>query len=423
MRISEQYTVACMFIDSDVIGLVSNKLKPEMFEDDFYREFYTEMLKAYDIGKKHNVPSITQALESERFPSKFILNEIMNFAKLPVTPYDVRTYADVVISEYKKRALLKMLNTIIPDGKRIDKQIGELMNELEALLQNKDVDGKSLKDIVSENEEKYFCEHEGEKIYTGFEKLDEITGGLEGGDTIVIGARPGVGKSALTNQIILQMARTGKRIGLFNLEMSNKQIYERAVSSQSAIGLRRIRRAKRFLGDEQEKFQKANEELKKLDVMVFSGSKTVSEIRNLSRNQQFDCIMIDYLQLVKSDVRYSNRASEVGAISKAIKGLAMELNIPIVILSQLNRVSEMRETKEPTMAELREAGDIEQDASIIILLWNLDEERERKGLKVDKNRQGEAGKIVMRFDGNEMKFIETNDTITEESDTRRTPFD
>ena len=220
---------------------------------------------------------------------------------------------------------------------------------------------------------------------------------------IVIGARPGVGKSAFTSQIILEMAKAGKRIGFYNLEMSEKQVYERLLSNQSGIRLNRIRRAIQFLGDERERFERANKTLGKMDILISSGTKSVSEIRNECRHQELDCIIIDYLQLVRADTRYQSRASEVGAISKAIKALAMELNVPIIALSQLNRTSEMRETKEPTMGELREAGDIEQDASIIILLWNLDnEDKTRKGLKVDKNRQGELGKIVYRFDGNEM---------------------
>ena len=166
----------------------------------------------------------------------------------------------------------------------------------------------------------------------------------------------------------------------------------------------------------------------KMDILISSGTKSVSEIRNECRHQELDCIIIDYLQLVRADTRYQSRASEVGAISKAIKALAMELNVPIIALSQLNRTSEMRETKEPTMGELREAGDIEQDASIIILLWNLDnEDKTRKGLKVDKNRQGELGKIVYRFDGNEMRFQETEEELKSKDGFKTvrtpTPFD
>ena len=129
-------------------------------------------------------------------------------------------------------------------------------------------------------------------------------------------------------------------------------------------------------------------------------------------------IIIDYLQLLKAESTYrGNRAAEVGEISRAIKNLAMELNIPIIALSQLNRVSEMKETKEPTMAELREAGNIEQDASVIMLMWNLDsDDRTKKGCKIEKNRQGNTGKVVMRFNGDLMKFEETNETVKEASE-------
>ena len=224
------------------------------------------------------------------------------------------------------------------------------------------------------------------------------------------------------------MAKAGKRIGFYNLEMSEKQVYERLLSNQSGIRLNRIRRAIQFLGDEKERFERANQTLGKMDILISSGTKSVSEIRNECRHQELNCIIIDYLQLVRADTRYQSRASEVGAISKAIKALAMELNVPIIALSQLNRTSEMRETKEPTMGELREAGDIEQDASIIILLWNLDnEDKTRKGLKVDKNRQGELGKIVYRFDGNEMRFQETEEELKSKDGFKTvrtpTPFD
>ena len=139
-----------------------------------------------------------------------------------------------------------------------------------------------------------------------------------------------------------------------------------------------------------------------------------------------DCIVIDYIQLLRADIHYQSRANEVGAISKAIKALAMELNIPIIALSQLNRVSEMRQDKVPTMGELREAGDIEQDASIILLMWNIVDDK--KGLKVEKNRQGILSTEVLRFDGDNMQFIETDESIKEAAKGFRkaeepTPFD
>lgn len=241
---------------------------------------------------------------------------------------------------------------------------------MEALRENRISSIHPLGEVIDAASGRYFRESDGRRILTGFPKPDDITGGLEGGDMIVIGARPAVGKSAFISLIALHMAEADLRVGFYNLEMSDRQVYERLLSGVSKIGLTRIRRAKGFLSDEEERFQKANDALATVDMHIRSGAVSVSEIRSECRHLGLDCLIIDYIQLLRTDVRYQSRASEVGAISKAIKALAMELDIQIIALSQLNRVSEQRENKEPTMGELREAGDIEQDASIIMLMWN-----------------------------------------------------
>lgn len=426
--LEERSVIGCLLMDNGQIHKICDILKPEMFSDPLMRDIYREIVKAYDIGQPSNLVTITQAVECDTFPREHIGQMLKECALLPITSGEISSYADSLVKEYKARELKRLLSDIRVTAAGVNTQIADLMRELEALRKNEKSRAKQLSAIVGEYRDQYFKEQTEDKLYTGFSKLDDITGGLEGGDMIVIGARPGVGKSAFISQIILEMAKKGNRIGFYNLEMSDKQVYERFLSNQSGIKLNRIRRAKRFLEDEQERFRKANDTLGRMDILISSGAKSVSEIRNECRHQELDCIIIDYLQLVKADIRYQNRANEVGAISKAIKALAMELNIPIIALSQLNRVSEVRETKEPTMGELREAGDIEQDASIIILLWNLDSDDTcRKGLKVDKNRQGELGKIVYRFDGGEMKFIETDEEVKSSGGFKRvpvkTPFD
>lgn len=302
----------------------------------------------------------------------------------------------------------------------------EMLQELEAMKENDTVKIHALNEIVDSISDGYFKEPDTEPLYTGLEKLDNTLGGLEGGDMIVIGARPAVGKSAFVTQIAINLADRKKKIAFYNLEMSDKQVYERLLSRKSRIGLNRIRRARSFLGDEKDRFDKANQELKKSTLFIRSGAVTVSQIRNECRHLDLDCIVIDYIQLLRSDIHYQSRANEVGAISKAIKALAMELNIPIIALSQLNRVSEMRQDKVPTMGELREAGDIEQDASIILLMWNIVDDK--KGLKVEKNRQGILSTEVLRFDGDNMQFIETDESIKEAAKGFRkaeepTPFD
>ena len=426
--LAEKTVIGCLLMDSKELHQIYDLLKPDMFQDPVLKEIYREIVKLYDIGQPANLVTITQGVESETYTREYITQVLRDCALLPYTSTELKSYAESVVRDYKAEVFRNILTRTQVTAAGVEYQIADTIQELEALKRSEKNKSKKLTAIVSEYQDQYFQEQKEEKLYTGFSKLDEITGGLEGGDVIVIGARPGVGKSAFTSQIILEMAKAGKRIGFYNLEMSEKQVYERLLSNQSGIRLNRIRRAIQFLGDEKERFERANKTLGKMDILISSGTKSVSEIRNECRHQELDCIIIDYLQLVRADIRYQSRASEVGAISKAIKALAMELNVPIIALSQLNRTSEMRETKEPTMGELREAGDIEQDASIIILLWNLDnEDKTRKGLKVDKNRQGELGKIVYRFDGNEMRFQETEEELKSKDGFKTvrtpTPFD
>ena len=426
--LAEKTVIGCLLMDNKELHQIYDLLKPDMFQDPVLKEIYREIVKLYDIGQPANLVTVTQAVESESYTREYITQVLRDCALLPYTSTELKSYAESVVRDYKAEVFRNILTRTQVTAAGVEYQIADTIQELEALKRSEKNKSKKLTAIVTEYQDQYFQERKEEKLYTGFSKLDEITGGLEGGDVIVIGARPGVGKSAFTSQIILEMAKAGKRIGFYNLEMSEKQVYERLLSNQSGIRLNRIRRAIQFLGDEKERFESANQMLGKMDILISSGTKSVSEIRNECRHQELDCIIIDYLQLVRADTRYQSRASEVGAISKAIKALAMELNVPIIALSQLNRTSEMRETKEPTMGELREAGDIEQDASIIILLWNLDnEDKTRKGLKVDKNRQGELGKIVYRFDGNEMRFQETEEELKSKDGFKTvrtpTPFD
>ena len=355
---------------------------------------------------------MSQALENHKWSPEVIADELKKCTLSAPSSVVIRSYANTVILDYKARTLKALFQKVSLKACDVENTISEVLVRCEELQAGNDIQSKSLKQIVKENRDNYFNEHVGENgVKTGFYKLDDCLGNLEGGDVTVVGARPGVGKSAFVTQMIGQMAKKSYRVGYFNLEMNESQVYERFVARLAELSLTRVRRAKTFLGEEQEKFNKANDEMSGYDVIISTGSKAVSEIRTESRHQRFDVIIIDYLQLIKADRRYSNRASEVGDISKAIKELSMALHVPIILLSQLNRTSEIRDTKEPTMSELRESGDIEQDASNIILLWNMSEDGKYKGLKVEKQRQGEHMKEGLMFDGEHMKFVERQETF------------
>ena len=420
--LAEQNVIGSMLLDSESIGKIQD-LEPDMFGSELYGRMYLEFLRGYEAG--YQVNAVVLAAKITDFPADMVQKEIRTCLENTIASVGVESYADIVIREYRAARLNRILQSVKPDPESVDEQIGRLINDMEALLDNRENQSKTLAEITQENKDKYFRDNEAQRMYIGFPKLDDLLGGLEGGDMIVIGARPGVGKSAFVTQVTTSLARSGKRVGFYNLEMQEKQVYERFVVAESGIGLTRLRRAVRFLGDEEERFRRANEVLEKEEqIIITTGSKSVSEIRNESRHMGYDIIVIDYLQLLKSDRTYrGNRYAEVGAISKAIKALAMELNIPIIALSQLNRVSEARENKEPTMAELREAGDIEQDASVILLMWNTAKnDSSRKGIKVEKQRQGRTGKLVFRFRGDLMKFEETDEAPGTDCQEDENPF-
>ena len=259
----------------------------------------------------------------------------------------------------------------------------------------------------------------------GFEKLDRAIGGFDGGDTTIIAARPGVGKSAFTLQVIRNFGRSGIRTGYFNLEMSTKQVYERAIASASGIDLSRIRLGINFLNNERELFSKGNEQLEKeTNVYIISGMQTIHSIRQLQKKHGFQVIVVDYLQLIKTESkRNGNRATEVGEISRGLKAIATDFDIPVIALSQLNRVSEMNKDKEPTMSELRESGDLEQDASTIIMMWNPNrDDSHEKMIKVEKSRNGTDDRVRLYFDGKHMTFS-VNDYQSDRNDSEDSVLD
>lgn len=410
MNDAELLVIGSILIEPQSINKIYNMIRPEMFSEEIGQTCYREMLYMYDNGQDISIVGLTNRMDNGRIDMDYFKELIKQSMTAVISPAYIKSYAEEIVRQYQSSKVKEIISRVSVRPKDIQNSIAEMLVALEHLTEHKESTCKYLKTIVAENRSNYFVEKQEVGVKTGFYKLDDLIGALEPGDVTVIGARPAVGKSALVAQIVLQIAGKGKRIGYFNLEMSESQIFERMVSQTAPLSLTRVRRAKKFLGDEEQLYNNASDKLTEYDVVISSGGKSISQVRQESRHANFDVIIIDYLQLVKADRKYGNRASEVGDISKAIKSLAMELKIPIILLSQLNRASEGRDTKEPSMSELRESGDIEQDASNIILLWNLSNEyKSYKGLKIEKNRQGELGKIGMKFIGDNMKFVEAQE--------------
>lgn len=406
---AEMEVISALLIDGGQIVNVYKVLSPEMFESPTYGRIYGIYASAYEQHKDITYAEIQQGLITGGMSEEYARDCIKECLDQSLSWMTIKANAILIRDEYRARKATEILNHTRPTGADIEKCIRDTIADLEKLTLQDEVKEKPLSQIVDENEGNYFKQNDKPRLNMGLKKLDESIGGIEGGDVVIIAARPAVGKSAFALQIIRQFAKDGKKVAYFNLEMREKQVYERFAAAASGIELNRIRLATNFLGDEREKFTRANDMLKQQDkIIVHSGSKQVSDIRSETRERGYDVIVIDYLQLLKPNTRRgANRYAEVGDISRGIKAIAMDYNIPVIALSQLNRASEGKENKEPFMSDLRESGDIEQDASVILMLWNPDmKDKSKKVIKIEKARQGTTSRQDLYFDGKHMTFSE-----------------
>lgn len=260
-------------------------------------------------------------------------------------------------------------------------------------------------------------------IQTGYTRFDRLTNGLHGGELIVLAARPGVGKSAMAMNIAENVAKQGKTVAIFSLEMSNEQIIERMMSGMSGVPLEYIKSGQLPHGEaDLEKLRIAQETIcgkMKMygnDYASIKPSEIASQCRRLKQQHGLDLIVIDYIQLMNSGVdAKQGRQNEVAAISRALKLLAKELHVPVIALSQLKRDAEIRNIKgkesqgggEPVLSDLRESGAIEQDADIVLFIHKEEVSGVMKySLIVAKHRNGEQGKIELFWLGKIVRFVD-----------------
>lgn len=421
--LAEKTLIGYLIMDNQRIIDVVNVLSREMFTTPIYGDIFQAMIDNFSEKVECNIVSLQPILLEKGYDEEAVNVNLFNAVSDLDFSISFKSCIDVIHNTYKAKVLGEKFNIKMQGTNEVDDVIKSIIGELEGLSGNKQQEVVTVADMVGRNKDRYFKpEANNKKVYFGLKKLDEYVGGVEGGDVVVLAARPAVGKSAMALQIIEYNAIKGKKVCYLNLEMQEKQIYERMLAKASKIDMLRIRNAVAFLNDEEEKFNSGNEKLKTYDnIFVRNGSAMVSDVRSCVKNGEYDLVVIDYLQLLKPDKgRGSNRYAEVGDISRGIKAIAMDYNVPIIALSQLNRASEGKEDKEPTMSELRESGDIEQDASVIIMLWNSDvNDKSKKRIKVDKARQGKLGSEDLVFNGSSMSFVGSDGFIPVEDN----PFD
>ncbi len=401
--------------------LAKMDVSPEMFESPVYGQIFELCQEWEKTGSEINALKIAQAITTD-----YVTSEDAN--KILADTIDSRDASasdefccKEIRKKYRARKANEILAHISVNSGNVDSLLEELTADFDSLKESEGAKAVRMSDLVKYRGD-YFKEKE--TVYdTGISSIDDNIGSFDRGDLIIIAARPAVGKSALAFQMARRFGRKGLKTGYFNLEMTAKQLYERAIAGTSEINMKRIRNATNFLNDEKAKFDKGNDLLsQESNLYIYEGSFRVKDIKAEQMINRYDAIFVDYLQLIRPDKARSNRREEVADISKGLKRIAMDYNIPVFALSQLNRASEINKDKEPSMAELREAGDIEQDASTILMLWNPNKEDfTTKMLKVEKGRQTGNSRQELKFDGSKMLFYEEG--FEEAADDMDIPFD
>ena len=411
---SEENVISCLLNNWDEKVDLSQVpfLKPEHFANELLGKVFGFFLEASENGRAENYFTISEKLKDiESIPQEDVQGYITQLFKDNVTSVSFVPCAKNVVTEYRKRTAISLLNHTQFSFDGLDNELSEVIEELSALRSmTAEETGVSLAEMAEMYADSYPKGDDDNSIGTGIEDLDTILGGTQGGDLCFIGARPSAGKSAFANQIALHFEQCKKKVGFFNLEMQKNAVYERFLASESRVSLSGIRGRRSVSVWEEESLSIANQKMRNVKNLIFyTGTFTASKVRRIVERDKLDVVIIDYLQLLKSDGHYNNRASEVGEISHAIKAIAMDFNIPIFSLVQLNRAVEMRDDKEPTLSDIRESGDIEQDASQVIFLWTIPNPADKddtssKGCRVAKNRNGQLGSARLKFHGEVMKF-------------------
>lgn len=310
----------------------------------------------------------------------------------------------------KKRQILEISKNIqkeILNEDNIDVFIEKNIQALQKVEQQTEKDESFVSQVVTTAEiiEKSINRKEDYSLYTGYIDLDALTDGLHNGEFTVVGARPGVGKTTFSLGLAENIAKKGKEVTYVSLEMSETQIIQKLLAMRTGINSRKIRNGNL----EQKEVEKLGFEcmtLGNLKFNILTKTSTIQQIeiqaRRMKNKGKLDLLIIDYLQLVRNMGSFRSREQEVADISRTLKLLSLELDIPVIALCQLNRNASKAE---PTLADIRESGSIEQDADNVIFLYQENQESDLVTVDLQKQRSGNIGKLELKFHKNTSRFV------------------
>ncbi|CZR82481.1 Replicative DNA helicase [Clostridioides difficile] len=422
---SEQSILGSILLDKDAIITVTETIKPDDFYKEAHKIIYECMITLSNKGEPIDLITLTEELRKQGHLNDIGgISYITSLSTIVPTTSNVKYYADIVKEKSVLRKLIKASNEIINLGYSGATKIEDVLEQAEKSIfdisQEKTSDDfKSinlvLMDAYDMIEKLYTNKSDVTGITTGFKDLNKKINGLQRTDLILIAARPAMGKTAFSLNLVQNAALKGDAsVAVFSLEMSKEQLVQRMLSSQSSVELKKIKTG--TLND--------NDWPRIIDAMaVLSDAKIhiddtpgikISELRSKCRKLKIekglDLVLIDYLQLMEGEGNNESRQQEISKISRSLKILAKELNCPVVALSQLSRAPEQRADHRPMLSDLRESGAIEQDADIVMFLYrdeyyHADSESKNIGeVIIAKNRHGETGSVELVWLGEVQRF-------------------
>lgn len=381
---AEQAVLGSILLDPSCLVPVSLIIKTEHFYLPQHREIFKSMLTLDQMnGSSVDPLLILNALKEDKiFTEESGKNYLFQLSKNVPSTANVEAYARIIKEKFYIRSLILASREIIDRSSEAADTAEELLDFAESKIydirQGQTVSGPTrlseitpdvytrLYQITSDEREKYVG------LKTGFDDLDRVTTGLNKSDLIIVGARPAMGKTSFALNMAANIARKGKKVVFFSLEMGREQLAQRVLASEARVESTKMRNGK-FEESEWQALAQATMYLADFELYFDDTSNiTVPEIKaRIRRMKDVDCVLIDYLQLMRSAEKKENRVQEVSDITRSLKLMAKDLKIPVVVLAQLSRGTDARGTKshKPQLADLRESGSIEQDADIVMMLY------------------------------------------------------
>lgn len=424
---AEASLLGAVLIDADALVKIADVIQVDDFFDPRHKHIYNAITTLYEKRSPIDVLTLADELKNngllDMVGGASYLTELTNFVP---TAAHVEQYAEIVAQKALRRRLIKASQQMTTLGFDESKALRELIEEAETTLfevSQKHVKQSvvSLEAILSESFDRLDDLHKDKNklrgVPTGFKDMDNILAGLQPSDLFILAARPSMGKTAFSLNLAHNIAIAGHAVLVFSLEMSKEQLVDRLLAMESGVDAWALRTGN-LTDSDFEKIGQAMGTLSEAKMFIDdTPGITVSDLRTKARReahrQPLGLIIVDYLQLMSGGSKFGssdNRVQEISEISRGLKGIARELNVPLIALSQLSRSVENRSPQIPQLADLRESGSIEQDADVVAFIYREDyynPETERKNLTdilIKKHRNGPTGGVELYFDRERQRF-------------------